>query len=199
METLSQAAERLKEAGYREDFRAEPGGLRAAGSDCVHAPEQLVIEEVVRFEGASDPEDEAILFALRCEVHGTQGTFAVAYGPRMDPLDVEMVRRLSDGRRRLADAPAGPPGRHEGESVRVSAQVSLFPLRQEKLGPGIEALVAALGEAGLEVNVGAMSTLVAGEAGALFRALGRGFERAAEHGAVALVVTVSNACPVRSP
>jgi hypothetical protein len=99
METLAQAVERLTAAGYEHDFRAEPEGLRAVGTGCVYAPESLVIEEALRFEGASDPQDEAALFALRCEAHGTRGTYVVAYGPAMDPLDVEIVRRLSNGRR----------------------------------------------------------------------------------------------------
>lgn len=100
METLSQAVVRLVGAGYAHDFRAEPSGLRAVGTQCFHRPEDLVIEEIVRFEGASDPQDEAALFALRCDVHGTRGTYAVAYGPAMDPLDAEMVRRLHDRRPR---------------------------------------------------------------------------------------------------
>jgi hypothetical protein len=100
METLSEAVKRLADAGYREDFRAEPGGLRATGSGCLHEPESLAIEEVVRFEGASDPQDAAVLFALRCELHGARGTFVAAYGPAMDPLDAEIARRLADRRHR---------------------------------------------------------------------------------------------------
>jgi hypothetical protein len=100
METLSEAVERLTAAGYRDDFRAERGGLRAMGTRCLHEPERLVIEDVVRFEGASDPGDEAVLFALRCETHGTKGTYVVSFGPSVDPLDAQMVRRLADGRGR---------------------------------------------------------------------------------------------------
>jgi hypothetical protein len=100
METLSQAVERLRTAGYRDDFRAERGGLRALESGCLHEPASLVVEEVVRFEGASDPGDEAVLFALRCEAHGARGTYVVTYGPYVDPLDAEAVRRLGEGRRR---------------------------------------------------------------------------------------------------
>jgi hypothetical protein len=100
METLSEAVERLSAAGYREDFRAERGGLRAVGTGCMHEPEALVIEEVLRFEGASDPQDESMLFALHCTIHDLRGTYAVAYGPAMDPADGEMVRRLTDGRRK---------------------------------------------------------------------------------------------------
>jgi len=100
METLSEAVERLSAAGYRDDFRAEAGGLRAVRARCMHEPEVLVIEELLRFEGATDPQDEAMLFALHCTTHDVRGTYVVAYGPTMDPADGEMVRRLTDGRRR---------------------------------------------------------------------------------------------------
>ena len=66
----------------------------------MHEPESLLVEEIERFEGASDPQDEAVLFALRCETHGTRGTYVVAYGPNVDALDAEMVRRLTDRRQR---------------------------------------------------------------------------------------------------
>jgi hypothetical protein len=102
MEHLAQAVERLTMAGYCEDFRAESGRLRAVGKGSLHEPESLVIEEIVRFEGASDPEDQAVLFALRSEPQGIRGTFVAAYGLYMDPLDGAMIRRFTDGRRRSA-------------------------------------------------------------------------------------------------
>lgn len=80
--------------------------------------------------------------------------------------------------------------------MTVSAQISLYPLRQEKLGPPIETLRFALERHGLEVHVGPMSTLVTGEASQIFQALRDGFEQLAGEGQVAMVVTVSNACPV---
>jgi hypothetical protein len=95
-ETLSQAVDRLTAHGYADDFRAEPGGLRAVVADVLYRPEALAIEEIVRFEGITDPADEAIVLALRCEEDGIQGTYAVAYGPGMGALDAEMVRRLPD-------------------------------------------------------------------------------------------------------
>jgi len=80
--------------------------------------------------------------------------------------------------------------------VTASAQISLYPLRQEKLGPAIEALRRVLEREGLGPEVGPMSTVVSGETDRLFAALQRGFEEAAACGPVALVVTISNACPV---
>jgi uncharacterized protein YqgV (UPF0045/DUF77 family) len=78
----------------------------------------------------------------------------------------------------------------------VSAQISLYPLRQQKLGPAIELIRQALEREGLEAEVGPMSTLVTGETSRVFAALREGFERAAEGRSVALVVTLSNACPM---
>lgn len=49
-EARSQAVDRLTAEGYTDDFRAEPGGLRAVVADVLDQPEALAIEEVVRKE-----------------------------------------------------------------------------------------------------------------------------------------------------
>jgi len=94
MEDLAHAVERLTEAGYRDDFRAERGGLRAVRADRTYEPESLVVDEIVRFEGDSDPNDEVVVFALSSESSGTRGTYVVTYGTYVDPADAEMMRRL---------------------------------------------------------------------------------------------------------
>lgn len=78
----------------------------------------------------------------------------------------------------------------------VSAQVSVYPLRQESLAPGIRVVTDALERAGLSVQPGPMSTLVVGEAAAVFDALRDGFAAAASQGHLVMTATVSNACPV---
>ena len=94
MEDLAHAVERLTKAGYRDDFRAERGGLRAVNAGRTYEPESLVVDEVVRFEGESDPGDEAVVFALSSEPSGARGTYVVTYGTYADPIDAEMMRRL---------------------------------------------------------------------------------------------------------
>lgn len=96
LETLAEAVRRLAEAGYRETFRAEETGLRAVEAGRTFAPEELLVEEVVRFEGPSDPADEAVLFALRSPT-GPRGTFVVTYGPEASERDGEMAHRLRIG------------------------------------------------------------------------------------------------------
>jgi uncharacterized protein YqgV (UPF0045/DUF77 family) len=69
-------------------------------------------------------------------------------------------------------------------------------LRQDRLTPAITAVSGALQAAGLQAEVGAMSTMVTGEAAAVFGALQEAFVRAAAIGHVVMTVTISNACPV---
>jgi uncharacterized protein YqgV (UPF0045/DUF77 family) len=79
--------------------------------------------------------------------------------------------------------------------MRLSAQISVYPLRQQHLGPAVEAVRHALQAEGLEPEVGPMSTLVWGEPGPMFAALREAFERAAGMGDVTMVISLSNACP----
>ena len=81
----------------------------------------------------------------------------------------------------------------------MSAQVSLYSLRQERLSPAIEKALRIFRKHGLEVQPGPMSTLISGENGTIFTALREAFVRAAEDGEVVMVVTLSNACPVNMP
>ena len=78
----------------------------------------------------------------------------------------------------------------------ISAQVSIYPLRQQHLSPAIRAVSKALEECGLHPEVGSMSTLVVGEEEIVFGALREAFLAAAATGHVVMTVTISNACPV---
>jgi uncharacterized protein YqgV (UPF0045/DUF77 family) len=77
----------------------------------------------------------------------------------------------------------------------VSAQVSLYPLRQDEIGASIREALRVFQRHGLHVRLGEMSTLVWGEEQVLFSALGEAFHQAAEFGDTVMTVTVSNACP----
>ncbi len=77
-----------------------------------------------------------------------------------------------------------------------SAQVSMYPLRQERVGPAIETVRAAFAARGLKPEIGPMSTRVVGEGDLIFAALAEAFAKAADMGEVVMTVTVSNACPI---
>lgn len=98
METLQQAVHRLEGRGFTGAFRAVAGGqLEMRASDGTSRPklsaERMTVEEVVRFEGQSDPGDEAVIFAL-CTPDRERGLFVATYGPQMDAACVAVVERL---------------------------------------------------------------------------------------------------------
>ena len=77
----------------------------------------------------------------------------------------------------------------------IAAQVSLYPLRQPRISPGIERALDVFRRHGLEVSTGPMSTVVVGDEEAVFNALKETFLEGAD-GELVMVVTISNACPV---
>jgi hypothetical protein len=101
LETLSEAIERLELEGFTRSFRAVEGGrLVLEGADRPPvAPEDLRLEETVRFEGPADPADEAVVYALSSKDGSSKGTFVTAFGPSLGPDDAAAVQRLTDARR----------------------------------------------------------------------------------------------------
>jgi uncharacterized protein YqgV (UPF0045/DUF77 family) len=83
--------------------------------------------------------------------------------------------------------------------VIISAQVSLYPLRQERLTPAIDAFLRALEREGIEAHVGPMSTMATGESERVFAALRAAFEQSARLGPAVMNVTFSNACSASEP
>ena len=81
--------------------------------------------------------------------------------------------------------------------MEVAAQVSLYPLRQPGISSQIERAIAVFSEHGLKVTPGSMSTVVSGDHDRIFDALKQAFQVSAEQGEMVMVVTLSNACPVR--
>ena len=74
----------LTRRGFPEDFRAVDGRLQVIGTGERFRPEDLVILEYHRFEGISDPDDMAILYAIE-STSGVRGTLADAFGVYSDP------------------------------------------------------------------------------------------------------------------
>jgi uncharacterized protein YqgV (UPF0045/DUF77 family) len=79
--------------------------------------------------------------------------------------------------------------------ITLTAQVSVYPLRQPQLSPTIDKTVRICRAHGLEVSLGSMSTLVKGDDDEVFAALKQALRSGAAQGDVVMVVTLSNACP----
>ena len=78
----------------------------------------------------------------------------------------------------------------------VSAQVSIYPLRQAHFSADIAEATETFKKHGLTANIGSMRTVISGEDKAVFEALREVFIQIADKGALVMMTTFSNTCPV---
>lgn len=78
--------------------------------------------------------------------------------------------------------------------MRVQAEISVYPFGEADLSPAIEDFVGVLREEGLDPQMGAMSTVVAGDSRIVFSAIAKAFERVAAAHQCAVIAKYSNAC-----
>ena len=79
--------------------------------------------------------------------------------------------------------------------MKVQAEISLYPLRENELTGPIQQFIRALKDHNLIIKTGAVSTLVAGDSGLVFESLQQAFEQIAEGYDVVMTAKISNACP----
>lgn len=90
--TVSEAITSLRSRGFTLDFNLEQNCI--SGSNCRYSPYQFEIVEVFRYEGNSDPADEAAVFAIQSE-DGQKGILVTGYGVSDDPVSAEMLQKLA--------------------------------------------------------------------------------------------------------
>lgn len=95
MKTLVSCMNSLHEDGYRENFVMEEKGLKAMESEKIYQPEEIKITNFYRFEGESDPGDNAILYAIETS-DGVKGTLTDAYGPYADARINKFIGRVEE-------------------------------------------------------------------------------------------------------
>jgi hypothetical protein len=93
-ETVLDAVRELEAHGYTGDLVVDAAGVRCGACGAQHEPEHLVVTHTYRFEGASDPDDEAIVFGVACPVCEARGIIVSAYGPGADPALFEVISRI---------------------------------------------------------------------------------------------------------
>jgi hypothetical protein len=81
---MAEAVQGLKQRGFTANFEYLKKAFRAVGTGKTYTPDQLTIVEHHRFEGASDPDDLSVLYAIEA-TDGTRGAVADAYGPYANP------------------------------------------------------------------------------------------------------------------
>lgn len=92
--TVTQALENLKARGYTDEFDFKDQYLFCNEKGIQFNPQELKITEVYRFEGASDPEDSSVVYAIE-SASGLKGVLIDAYGVYADERKTAFINSLS--------------------------------------------------------------------------------------------------------
>lgn len=103
MKTLTLSLNKLLANGYNNDFKVtEEGKLQSLQSEKLYGPTEIKVVDFYRFEGASDPADNSILYGIEC-IDGVKGTLVDAFGPYADAKveafmqDVDNITKKNTG------------------------------------------------------------------------------------------------------
>ena len=91
-DTVTAAVSGLKKRGYNLDFNLSENCILCNGSK--FGPEDFEITEVYRFEGNSDPGDEAVVYAIEGS-NGDKGVLVNGYGPSSSAMSADLAKKLS--------------------------------------------------------------------------------------------------------
>ncbi|MFB9862079.1 cupin domain-containing protein [Rufibacter immobilis] len=109
MLTVSEILHKLKAEGYTVDFNLQDNCLICHGNSLELHPDEFAVDAVYRFEGASDPDDEAVVYAISSSKHQVKGTLVNAYGIYSDNLTADLVKALKEPAGSEAKEPASVP------------------------------------------------------------------------------------------
>ncbi len=83
MTTLSGCINKLMQEGYTDELKPAEQGMLSVASQKLYKPEDVKIVNFYRFEGASNPDDNAILYAIETS-DGSKAMITDAYGAYAD-------------------------------------------------------------------------------------------------------------------
>jgi len=102
-DTVSVAINSLKKRGYKTDFNLAFDKLICKETKTCLNPDEFEITEVYRFEGESNPSDEAVVYAVESINGDIKGVFVNAFGPYADPISDAMIKKLSLNRNNVSN------------------------------------------------------------------------------------------------
>jgi hypothetical protein len=91
-DTVTQAIEGLRKRGFSKDFNLAENCLVC--NEEKYNTDDFQIEEVYRFEGDSDPGDEAIVYGIESTT-GVKGILVNGYGYSSDAMSDEIAKKLT--------------------------------------------------------------------------------------------------------
>ena len=96
--TLSETINALVAVGYDVDLNVKEDCLICHEFDQSFSPEEFEIDKVYRFDGATNPDDESIVYAISSQKFDVKGVLVNGYGPSADEATSKLVERLATHR-----------------------------------------------------------------------------------------------------
>ena len=93
-DTVVEAVKGLKQRGFNIDFNLEADRIFCPDPTLSLKPAEFEITEFYRFEGESDPADEAIVYAIESKA-GKKGLLVTGFGISADGMGEEMIEKLA--------------------------------------------------------------------------------------------------------
>ena len=90
-ETVVDAINELREKGYTDDFNLEANCLVCGIGRFTH--EEFEVHEVYRYEGMSDPGDEATVYGIASK-SGVKGVLVTGNASEIDERSEEILKKL---------------------------------------------------------------------------------------------------------
>ena len=96
MTTLSEVTSLLKARGYTIDFNLKENCLECGSNLLKIFPGEFKVDKHYRFEGQSDPGDEAIVYAISSSKYNLKGVLVNGYGISSKSITDEMIKALDE-------------------------------------------------------------------------------------------------------
>lgn len=93
-DTVTEAIDWLKEMGYVHDFNLAEDALQYGDDSRRLLPEEFQIDHVFRFEGMSNPDDEAVVYGVSSLDRVVKGNLVSAFGIYADGISEAMLAKL---------------------------------------------------------------------------------------------------------
>ncbi len=95
MTTMTGCMNKLQSDGFTENFVAAEKGLQAPSSEKFYIPSEVKILNFYRFEGESDPADNAIVYAVETN-DGIKGMLVDSYGASANSFVSKFITEVED-------------------------------------------------------------------------------------------------------
>lgn len=92
-QTMMEAVDSLANRGYTYEFQYDCGALYCPRTSFRFKSDDLLITEVYRFEGMSDPTDNSVVYAIESR-SGIKGVLVDAYGTYSDGFKGDFLKDI---------------------------------------------------------------------------------------------------------